>query len=102
MASPRAVKRFKVIYNDGREFDVSFSPRAQVQAERHFGRSLMEANKIEECYYMGYCAMLAAGLAHGTFEDFLDILADVDKSEVGDSVDPTVLAAQPDGSSGSA
>lgn len=97
---PSKLKRFKVVYLDGREFDVSFPPKAQVAAERHFGRSLMECDRVEEAYYMGWCAMTAAGLCHGSFEEFLEALSDVDKSDETDAVNPTVPIPSPDGSSG--
>lgn len=98
----KKAKRLKVIYNDGREFNVTFSPKAQVMAEDHLGRSLLECDKVRDAYYMGWCAMTCAGLCHGSFDDFLEILEDVDKSDEADAVDPTEAGPSPDGSSGSA
>lgn len=74
-------KRLRITLTDGRTYDVKFTPKAQVQAERHFGRSLLTSDKIEEAYYMGFISLQVAGLYHGGFEDFLNELEDVDKPD---------------------
>ena len=92
-------KRLTVTYQDGREVLVKASPRAQVMAERHFGRSLTDADKVEEMFYLGWCAMTVAGIEHGDFESFLDRIDDVTWVGEDKAAVPTDQAPSPGTSS---
>lgn len=93
--------RLLVTYQDGREVGVKVLPRAQVMAERHFGSALVNMEKNEDLFYLGWCAMTVSGLEHGDFDSFLDRIEHVENA--GDEpVVPTDQAQSPDTSSDSA
>lgn len=92
-------KKLTVTYLDGREVEVMMGPKAQVMAERHFGKSLMDLSNVEEVYYLGWCCLTVAGLEHLDFDSFLDVVDDVDMAEGVVADRPTPQAQQSDSSS---
>lgn len=99
----------KVTHNDGSEVVVRVSPKAQVQFERHFGKSMFDYGmrpSQEENFYLTWLAVRDAGLdAPGEFEAWLDLIDDVDpvsdtpekpNEGVNPEPDPTRTALQPE------
>lgn len=82
-----------VQFVDGSSETVRVSPRVQVAVERHFDMSIADVARAEHLYYAAYMGLKITDRAQGTFDDFLDRVADVDLQDVK-PVDPT-LPAQP-------
>lgn len=84
-------KKMSVYYADGRVANVTLTPRAQVMTERHFGASLLELKTVEQAYYMAWAALTSQGLETHDFEEFLNLVDDVEVDE-GPMVRPTEQA----------
>lgn len=96
--------KLKVTYNDKREVLVLATPRAQVEAERHFrGQGLGEVNKVEAGYYLAWASLHYAGKEGADFEVWLNDIADVDQVDLDAEdervTDPTPATPEPTGSS---
>ena len=85
-----------VKYTDGRELTATLGPKQFVEFERHFSTKdrqvsvtdLAESAKAEWLYYLAFLGMKLLhangqheGAIKASFEDFLDILEDVDLGE---------------------
>lgn len=93
-----AGKELRVTYSDGRQVNVVLRPKAQVAVERHFNKSVMDMNRIEEMYYMAWAALSATKEEARDFDSFLDVIDDVELAgEQG--ADPTGAAPSADSSS---
>jgi len=101
----------KVTYNDGVEVVVRVTPKVQVQFERHFKRSMFDygmAPLQEENFYIAWLAVTDAGKCSQEFEEWLDLIDDVDPVSdtptnpnpgVNPEPDPTRTAPPPETSS---
>lgn len=102
----------KVTYSDDTEVVVRVSPKAQVQFERHFGKSMFDygmSPRQEENFYLAWLALRDAKRdAPDDFDEWLDLIDDVDPVSdtpanpnpgVNPETDPTQKAPQPETSS---
>lgn len=99
-----AVLKMNVTYTDGRAIEVIVSPRAQVETERHFkGIEQAQTQRLESHYYLAWASLHRAGKEAAQFEEFLDLVADVEElnptEEDEQATDPTPMAPSPTGSS---
>jgi hypothetical protein len=99
-----ALLRMKVSYIDGRVEQVTITPKAQVETERHFKSTEGAANqRIESHYFMAWAALHWTGREGGDFDSFLASIADVEELEQtveGEkATDPTPATESPTGSS---
>lgn len=87
--------KLKVTYADGREVEVTASPRAQVMTEQYVG-GFAEERKVQAGYYLAWASLNKAGKEAADYETWLDQIADVE--QVDEEVTPTAQA-QPAGTS---
>ncbi len=98
----------KVIYNDGKETVVRVAPKAQVQFEQHFGRSMFDYGMSptqEQNFYLAWLSLRVAGKDAPEFDEWLDLIDDVDPVSdtpatpnpgVNPEPDPSRKAPQPE------
>lgn len=71
-----------VTYLDGRDpIKVRIGPKAEVMYERHFGVSLYNAKQdisAEHLYYLTWCALRSSLKEKLEFDDWLDLVEEVD------------------------
>lgn len=97
-----ASQKLRVTYTDGRIIDVLVRPKAMVEVERTYKVSLMSDadRRLEHLYYLGWAALHWSGKYGDGFEDFLNLVAEVEDITPDDEfVDPTQAAPSPDESS---
>ena len=91
-----AALRFKVTYQDGKEFEVRVSPKAQVLFERHFQKTMSSFGKdpgAEHLYYLAWAGAHCAGMEAADFETFLDKIKDAESLDSAvEEADPTRAA----------
>jgi hypothetical protein len=76
-----AVAKLRVTYTDGTVAEALAGPRAQVACERHFKKPITEignSGSIETVYFLAWAALHFAGKEPRGFDDFLDVLDDVE------------------------
>lgn len=84
-------ERIKVTYSDGRTEIVKVTPRAQVEAERHF-KGLKEEIALQGSYWLAWFALGKLGKESAPFDDWLDLIEDAENitaDEDLDAEDPT-------------
>lgn len=95
--------KLSVSFADGRDsIETKLTPRAQVAAERHFGKSIGAMDSSEQIYYIVWASLHYSGREPLDYESFLNVLDDivpVKKEEDKQSHDPTSEAPSPDSSS---
>lgn len=95
-----AVPKLKVTYLDGTVKTALVGPKQQVALERQFGISVDEAKNAEHLYFLAYIGLSQKGEETRQFDDFLDVIAEVDEIEEDtDELDPTPPAQSPEDSS---
>lgn len=93
---PKKVQRVKIYFLDGREVEVSVSPRAQVNTERHIGGD-WSTMAILSVYRMAWEALRGKDKETSDFETFLDQIEDVEQLK-DETADPTQPAQSSDSS----
>lgn len=82
-----AAYRFTVKYLDGRVETFTPPPRSRMDTERKFGG--FDVNKAaEQSLYMAWCSLVKLGKETVQFDEWLDLLEDVEEEKVKEP-DPT-------------
>jgi hypothetical protein len=89
-------KSLRVWYVDDEPVEVRISTSVQIQAEEEFNTSIMEMNRLKQQYWIVWTALVKAGKETRTFEEFTDVVVDVEPVEAPDSMGPTEEAQSSD------
>lgn len=98
---------FRVTYTDGRVVDAIARPKDVVAFERQYGTSFArfgdEKNQppMEWLYYLAWSPLHRGGQEPAAFDEFLDLVDEIDATEDEPSTDPTQPAASDDSLPGS-
>ena len=84
--------KITLTYLDGTVKEVLPSPRARIETERHF-QGLGAHNSQEATFYIAWAHLKKTGEVTQEFDQWIDLLADIDETKVED-VRPT-QPAQP-------
>ena len=76
-----AAVRLKVVYLDGREVEVTATPRAQVLAEQALS-GFKDERRVYASYYLAWVALNNSGKEPADFETWLDLIADAEEIPV--------------------
>lgn len=71
--------KMKITYADGRVVEVTASPRAQVQTERHYAGLTDETRQVEVSYYLAWASLSRAGMESAEYEPWLDLIEEVEE-----------------------
>lgn len=98
-----AIPKFKVTYADGREVEILGTPRAQLTAEEALG-GFVEGNVVKATHYIAWAALHKAGREPAGFDEWVDLIADLEEMVATDAedatADPTTSAPSSTDSSG--
>jgi len=77
-------KPFRIWYIDSEPVEVWIRPSVQVKAEEKFKTGLGDMRLVTQLYYMAWLAATREGKEHRTFEQFLDVIADVEPLDLNE------------------
>ena len=82
-----AAYRFTVKYLDGRVETFIPAPRARIETERRFG-GFDTKQAQEQSLYLAWCSLVKLGKETAQFDEWLDLLEDVEEEKVDKAEEP--------------
>lgn len=92
-------KPLRVWYIDDEPVEVRVPPSVQIQAEEEFGMALNQMNRLRQQYWLVWKALTKAGKETRSYEEFIEVVLDVEPVEAPDAMGPTEEAQSSDSSS---
>ena len=93
MSEPSKAMRLRVTYLDGRVVETVARPKDIVAFERQYQVSFADFSNLEHVYYMAWSPLHRSGAESHPFDEFLDLIDNVE--EIEDEKEPVPFETAP-------